>query len=93
MKLKEEDRAVRWLEAVIENYPEHAGTRKLLGERYIVAGRNEAALEQLKSSANIYPYVPQLQQALVDLYTSFGELEEAKRHQSYLDILNYRDSG
>lgn len=93
IELKEEDRAVRWLEAAIENYPEHAGTRKLLGERYVIAGRKEAALEQFKSSANIYPYVPQLQQALVDLYTSLGELEDAKRHQGYLDILNYRDSG
>lgn len=86
-------RATRWLEAVIKNYPEHAGTRRLLAERYLSVGKEEAALEHFKASADIYPYALTVQQALVDLYKAMGEMEMSRRHQRYLDILNYRDSG
>jgi tetratricopeptide (TPR) repeat protein len=89
----EEVRAVRWLEAVIKNYPEHAATRKMLAERYLAAGKREAALEQFKASADIYPYSPQVQEALITLYEALGEGTLAERHKTYLDILNYRDSG
>lgn len=86
-------RATRWLEAVIKNYPEHAGTRHMLADRYLSAGKEEAALEHFKASADIYPYSPAVQQALVDLYKAMGEMELNRQHQRYLDILNYRDSG
>jgi len=89
----EEVRATRWLEAVIKNYPEHAGTRRLLAERYLGAGKQEAALEQFKASSDIYPYSPSLQVALVALYKALGETAQSEKHQRYLDILNYRDSG
>jgi tetratricopeptide (TPR) repeat protein len=93
IKMGDEVRAVRWLEAVIKNYPEHAGTRKLLAERYLIAGKQEAALAQFKASADIYPYSPALQSALIALYKALGESGLAEKHQRYLDILNYRDSG
>ena len=93
LELDEAERAQRWLEAVIENYPEHAGTREMLGDRYRIAGQAEAALTQYKASADIYPYSPEVQEALIALYKALGQLEKAERHQRYLDILNYRDSG
>jgi len=89
----ENQRALGWLEAVIKNYPEHAGTRRMLGEIYLAAGKREAALEQLKASADIYPYVPAVQEALIGLYEALGERARSERHKIYLDILNYRDSG
>jgi tetratricopeptide (TPR) repeat protein len=93
LEIGEEGRAQRWLEAVVENYPEHAGTRRLLGEIYEGAGLNEAALEQFKASVDIYPYTPDVQEALVRLLSALGEVDRAARHQRYLDILNYRESG
>ena len=93
LELGEDGRAQRWLEAVVENYPEHAGTRRLLGEIYEAGGLNEAALEQFKASADIYPYTPDVQEALVRLLSALGEVDRASRHQRYLDILNYRESG
>lgn len=93
LELGEEARATRWLEAVIQNYPEHAGTREMLGARYQALGQSEAALEQYNASADIYPYSTTVQEALVALYAALGLPEESERHQRYLDILNYRDSG
>ena len=93
LEIGEEARATRWLEAVIENYPEHAGTREMLGARYQAMGQTEAALEQYDASADIFPYSTSVQEALVALYAALGLSEESNRHQRYLDILNYRDSG
>ena len=46
------------------------------------AGLNEAALEQFKASVDIYPYTPDVQEALVRLLLALGEVDRAARHNA-----------
>lgn len=87
------DEAIALLEENLGYYPESSANQRLLGELYLAQDRDAAALAAFRAAADLSPFDPALQEHLVALYKATGQAELARRHQRYVDILYYRDSG
>lgn len=81
------DEAVATLRGSVADYPEFALTRKSLGRLLLARGQHRDALRELRASADINPFDPEVQAALADLYGSLGDGTRAARHARYRRIL------
>ena len=78
------------LEQSLRDYPEFALSHKTLGLILREQGDLAGAAEHLRSAADINPFDPEVQGALVQVYRASGRTELADKHAAYLRI---RDRG
>jgi tetratricopeptide (TPR) repeat protein len=88
-ELGRSEEAMELLAQSVDYYPEHAATRVALGRLYLSEGNQSGAREQLERGLDIDPYQDDVHQLLSELLESMGEVAEAARHQSIVDVLNY----
>jgi tetratricopeptide (TPR) repeat protein len=79
------------LEESVEDYPEFASTRALLGDLLLAAGDRAGAFTQLRASVDVDPFDPATQIRLADLYAARGSEALAERHRRYARLLQSKE--
>lgn len=75
------------LEESLKVYPEFALSHKTLGAILVKQGQSKAATQAYREAANLNPFDPEVQQALVALYKAQGDTASAARREGYLKVL------
>jgi tetratricopeptide (TPR) repeat protein len=83
------EEALALLVQSVDYYPEHSATRVALGRLYLRNGNETAARQQLERGLDIDPYQDDIHELLSDLLMSMGEVSEAERHRSIIEVLRY----
>lgn len=87
LELGKLDEARAALEESLESYPEFALSYKTLGEIQVRQGQSKAALGSYRRAADLNPYDPAVQAALVELHRGIGDTAGVERHERYVRIL------
>jgi tetratricopeptide (TPR) repeat protein len=87
LSLKDTHSARRALEESLASYPEFALTHKTLGEILAAQGDVQGALQSYRRAADLNPFDPAVQDALVQLYARSGQTATSAVHNGYLRML------
>jgi tetratricopeptide (TPR) repeat protein len=79
--------AIAAIRGSLLDYPEFADSHRTLGRIHLSLDDKAAALQSFRRAADLDPFDPSVQQALIDLERAVGDATAAARHEAALRVL------